>query len=110
MYTFLEKYDMSGKTVIPFSTHGGSGWGSTKTELNTLCPNAEFADGFSIAGTNARNSQADVEKWINELGLNTNNKENTENKEQGEFDLRKGTVMLNNGIEMPILGIGTYQL
>lgn len=110
MYTFLEKYDMSGKTVIPFSTHGGSGWGSTKTELNTLCPNAEFADGFSIAGTNARNSQADVEKWINELGLNTNNKENTENKEQGEFDLQKGTVMLNNGIEMPILGIGTYQL
>ncbi len=68
MYTFLEEYDMSGKTVIPFSTHGGSGWGSTKSELNTLCPGAEFVDGFSTAGTNARSAQDAVNSWLE--GLN----------------------------------------
>ena len=67
MYTFLEQYDMSGKTVIPFSTHGGSGWGSTLSELNTLCPNSEFADGFSTPGTNARNAQSDVNSWLDGL-------------------------------------------
>ena len=67
MYTFLEKYDMSGKTVIPFSTHGGSGWGSTKSELSTLCPDAEFIDGFSTAGTNARSAQDEVNSWLDGL-------------------------------------------
>lgn len=73
MYSFLEKYDLSGKTVIPFSTHGGSGWGRTLSELKTLCPNATFVDGFSTAGTNARNAQSDVEKWIDGLELNIKN-------------------------------------
>ena len=69
MYTFLEEYDMSGKTVIPFSTHGGSGWGSTLSELNTLCPGAEFVDGFSTAGTNARSAQSEVNSWLEGLNL-----------------------------------------
>ena len=71
MYTFLEEYDMSDKTIIPFSTHGGSGWGSTLTELKELCPDSTFKDGFSTAGTNARNAKDDVEKWIDGLGLDT---------------------------------------
>lgn len=79
MYTFLEEYNMSGKTVIPFSTHGGSGWGNTKSELNTLCPNAEFKDGYSTAGTNVREVQTQdaVHKWVDglELNMNTNNDE-----------------------------------
>ena len=69
MYTFLEKYDMSGKTIIPFSTHGGSGWGSSLTELKTLCPNAEFVTGFSTAGTNARSSQDAVRTWLSGLNI-----------------------------------------
>ena len=71
MYTFLEEYDMSEKTIIPFSTHGGSGWGSTLTELKELCPDSTFKDGFSTAGTNARSAKDDVEKWIDGLGLDT---------------------------------------
>ncbi|MFQ7291905.1 MAG: flavodoxin [Monoglobales bacterium] len=69
LYTFLEKYDMSGKTIIPFSTHGGSGWGSTLSELGELCPDAELIEGFSTAGTNARSAQADVEEWLEGLAL-----------------------------------------
>lgn len=71
MYTFLEKYDMSDKTIIPFSTHGGSGWGSTLTELKELCPNSTFMDGFSTAGTNATSAKDDVEKWLDGLELDT---------------------------------------
>ncbi len=85
MYTFLEKYDMSGKTVIPFSTHGGSGWGSTKSELNTLCPDAEFIDGFSTAGTNARSAQDEVNSWLDGLDLNLNNTENKEGNNMAEL-------------------------
>lgn len=69
MYTFLEEYDMSGKTIIPFSTHGGSGWGSSLSELRTLCPGAEFINGFSTAGTNARNAQNDVRTWLSGLDI-----------------------------------------
>ena len=71
MYTFLEEYDMSGKTIIPFSTHGGSGWGSTLTELKELCADSTFKDGFSTPGTNARSAKNDVEKWIDGLELDT---------------------------------------
>lgn len=78
MYTFLEEYDMSGKTIIPFSTHGGSGWGSTLTELKELCPDSTFKDGFSTAGTNARSSKKDVEKWIDGLELDTMRMNNEE--------------------------------
>ncbi len=69
MYTFLEQYDLSGKTVIPFSTHGGSGWGSTLSELRSLCPGAEFIDGFSTPGTNARNARNDVVRWLEGIEL-----------------------------------------
>ncbi|MCC8168885.1 MAG: hypothetical protein LIO59_00600 [Oscillospiraceae bacterium] len=69
MYTFLEEYDLSGKTVIPFSTHGGSGWGSTLTELDELCPNAEFLDGFSTAGSNARSAGNEVIEWLSEIDM-----------------------------------------
>ena len=71
MYTFLENNDLGGKTIIPFSTHGGSGWGSTLSELKKLCPNSEFKDGFSVAGTNARNTDTEtkVTDWIDGLDI-----------------------------------------
>lgn len=71
MYTFLEEYDLGNKMIIPFSTHGGSGWGSTLTELKKLIPNGNFADGYSIAGTEARKdtTKSAVEKWLEGIKL-----------------------------------------
>lgn len=66
--TFLEKYDMTGKTIIPFSTAAGSGWGSSLTDLKALCPNAEFLDGYTTAGSNVGNAREEVNSWLN--GLN----------------------------------------
>ena len=48
--TFLESYDFSGKTVIPFATSGGSGMGKTVDELRKLCPNADWKAGKLING------------------------------------------------------------
>lgn len=48
--TFLESYDFSGKTVIPFATSGGSGMGRTVDELKKLCPNANWKAGKMLNG------------------------------------------------------------
>ena len=71
MYTFLEEYNLGDKMIIPFSTHGGSGWGSTKSELKTLIPNGSFVDGYSIAGTEARKdtTKEAVKKWLEGIEL-----------------------------------------
>lgn len=50
--TFLEQYDMSGKTVIPFATSGGSGMGNTNAELAPSCPGAKLCEGKRFAGIN----------------------------------------------------------
>ncbi len=69
MYTFLEAYDMTGKTVIPFSTNEGSGWGSSKSELNTLCAGADIKSGLSMRGSQAREEGAKdkVAEWLEGL-------------------------------------------
>ena len=41
IHTFLESYDFTGKTLVPFATSGGSGMGKTVDELRKLCPNAD---------------------------------------------------------------------
>lgn len=48
--TFLESYDFTGKTVIPFATSGGSGMGKTVSVLKKICPTAEWKDGKVVNG------------------------------------------------------------
>ena len=48
--TFLESYDFSGKTLVPFATSGGSGMGKTVDELRKLCPNADWKAGKLVNG------------------------------------------------------------
>ncbi len=48
--TFLESYDFSGKTVIPFATSGGSGMGKTVDVLKKVCPSADIKDGKVLNG------------------------------------------------------------
>jgi len=53
--TFLESYDLSGKTIIPFATSGGSGMGKTNEELKPSCPNSTLLEGrvFKVTATRA---------------------------------------------------------
>lgn len=70
LYTFLEEYDFSGKTIIPFTTHGGSGFSQTISTIEELQPNAEVVqDGLSISRNSVPQAQSDVADWVSGLNL-----------------------------------------
>lgn len=64
--TFMESYDFSGKTIVPFCTSGGSGMGSSATNLEQLTSGATWLDGQRL---NGNDSQDTVMEWVNGLGL-----------------------------------------
>lgn len=66
LYTFMESYDWSGKTVILFCTSGGSGIGSSGTNLENLTSGADWLPGQRL---NIGASQDEVMEWVNSLGL-----------------------------------------
>ena len=66
LYTFMESYDWSGKTVIPFCTSGGSGIGSSGANLESLTSGAVWMPGQRL---NSGASQEDVMEWVGSLGL-----------------------------------------
>lgn len=59
IHTFVESYDFSGKTLVPFATSGGSGMGKTVDELRKLCPNADWKTGKLINGV----SDQEIAAW-----------------------------------------------
>ena len=63
VYTFLESYDFTGKTIIPFCTNEGSGMGSSERELKKICKGAAVASGLSIHGAEAAQSESKVAAW-----------------------------------------------
>ena len=66
MFTQLEQLDFEGKTVKPFVTHEGSGFGSSQKDLSKLCKGADIKKGLSIPGANVGSSKDIVNAWINE--------------------------------------------
>ena len=64
--TFLEKYDFSNKTIKPMCTHEGSGLASSVMELKDSLPNSIVKPGLAIKGTEARNSDERIKKWVEE--------------------------------------------
>lgn len=70
LYTFLEEYDFSGKTIIPFTTHGGSGFSRTIQTIQELQPEASVVeDGLSISRNDVADAQEDVSDWVAGLGI-----------------------------------------
>jgi flavodoxin len=65
--SFLEEYDLAGKTVIPFCTHGGSGLANSVAAVMSLCPGSTILKGLAVIGSNADNASNTVSVWINEL-------------------------------------------
>lgn len=59
-YTFLESYDFSGKTIIPFCTNEGSGMGSSERFIKKLCPTANVLNGTPIHGAEAANADREA--------------------------------------------------
>ena len=73
VYTFLESYDFSGKTIIPFCTHEGSGLSSTDSSIAEICTGADVLDGLEIRGSVAQNSQDEaltaVTDWLDKIEI-----------------------------------------
>ena len=70
MFTFFKNHadDLKGKTIIPFTTHEGSGFGKTIDDLKDAVPEANIQEGFSIYGHEVRTGKKKVEKWLKGLG------------------------------------------
>ena len=69
IYTFLDTYDLSGKTIAPFITHGGSGLSGTPENIQEEELNATVTEGLAIDGDEASDSREDVVEWLNSLGF-----------------------------------------
>ena len=67
--TFLSEYDLTGKTVVPFCTHGGGGLGRIGQAIAELCPQSTVLSSFEIYGSGWGDAQARVSAWLRELGL-----------------------------------------
>ena len=69
VYTFLEPFDFTGKTILPLCTNEGSGMGSSEREIKKTCPGAEVKKGLPITGSAAAGSKSSVERWLKANGL-----------------------------------------
>ena len=70
LYTFLESYDLSGKTIIPFCPHGGSGFSRTQSTIAELQPEATVReDGLTLSRNDVADSAEQVTAWAQGLGL-----------------------------------------
>lgn len=75
VYTFIEKHDWNGKTVIPFITHEGSGMGGTDRKIAAACKGANTLTGKGlavqgkVAQENQASAQKSVERWLEGLGM-----------------------------------------
>lgn len=69
LYTFFDQYDFAGKTIIPFNTHGGSGFSNTIRTIAQLEPEADVNEnGFTVSRNNVQDAEPDILSWLEELG------------------------------------------
>lgn len=69
VYSFLEAYDFSGKTIVPFVTHGGSGASNTISTISQIQPNTVVSDhAFVVSRNDVSDSETDITDWIEDLG------------------------------------------
>ena len=76
VFTFLESYDFSGKTIFPLVTHGGRGFGNSLEELQRLCPRSVIGEGLAVSAFDRNPNDAprvtipnrDVSAWLRRIG------------------------------------------
>lgn len=68
LYSFLDEVDLTGKTIVPFVTSGGSGFSNTISTIESMESGATVQDGLSISGSSATEAQDQVSEWLSGLG------------------------------------------
>lgn len=64
MYSFLDKYDLSGKTLAPFTTNEGSGFGDSLTNIQKAAPQVRLVDGLQLRGKQVKSSVGEIKAWV----------------------------------------------
>ena len=66
---FLSEYNFSNKTIVPFCTHGGGGYGSIFKDISLLCPNSNVLNGFDVFDRGNGNFSEKITLWLSEIGI-----------------------------------------
>jgi flavodoxin len=69
VFTFLESHDLSGKTILPFCTHEGSGLGHSESDLKASCPGARVLKGLAIQGGSVRKAEGPISAWLGQAAV-----------------------------------------
>ncbi|HIY55414.1 MAG TPA: NAD(P)H-dependent oxidoreductase [Candidatus Dorea merdavium] len=69
LYTFLDEYDLSGKTIAPFNTSGGSGFSGSLDTIAQMEPEAEITEGISLGSEEAEDCADEVAEWLANMGM-----------------------------------------
>ncbi len=69
VFTFLEGYDFSGKTIVPYCTHEGSRLGRSVKDITKLSSQSTILDGLAVRGGDVKNAQNEVSEWLREIGM-----------------------------------------
>jgi Flavodoxins len=64
VFTFLESYNLAGKTIIPFCTHEGSGLGTSERDIKKLCPDSKLLPGIAIRGSRVNMADNEIKNWL----------------------------------------------
>lgn len=67
--SFLEQYDFSGKTIVPFASSGGSGPGRSVADIIRLCPSAIIAEGLAVRSGGGSSLSGDMDAWLKKIGM-----------------------------------------
>lgn len=69
LYSFFDEYDFTGKTLIPFCTHGGSRFSQAEKTIATLEKGAKMQKGLTISRNNISDSGESISKWLRDMGM-----------------------------------------
>ena len=69
VFTFLEAFDFSGKTILPLCTNEGSGMGASVRDIRQVCRGVKVQDGLAIRGSAVADSKPQIEQWLRSNGL-----------------------------------------
>ena len=69
VFTFLEQYNLSGKTIVPFCTHEGSGLGRSVDDIKKTCLQSTILEGLAVRGNNVKKANKDVSDWLQKIEM-----------------------------------------
>lgn len=67
--SFLEQYDFSGKTIVPFVSHGGGRLGQSVTDIAKLCPSSRILESLSVRYSGGSSLSGDMDAWLGRIGM-----------------------------------------